>query len=72
MKFEIAWTEDDKPMVRRADGSPMNDDDREEVRELLRRMIVGEVCTNCGAEWSDTTDIEDRAIKVCWACAKSA
>jgi len=72
MKFEIAWTNDDKPMVRRADGSPMSDGDRQQARELLGRMIRHEVCWNCGGAWSDTTDISGNAVKVCWGCAKSA
>jgi len=72
MKFQIAWTENDKPMVRRADGSPMNDADRSEARTLLDRMARQELCWNCGSEWSDATDIQGHSVKVCWSCAKSA
>ena len=72
MKFEIAWPENDKPMVRRTDHAPMTNDDRNQARELLQKMLRHEVCWNCGSEWSDTTDIEGKLVKVCWVCAKTA
>jgi|GEM_PF-5202630 len=71
MKFEIRWTPDDKPMVRRADGVPMSDHDRKEARILLARMARQELCWNCGAEWSTATDLKGNPVKVCWICAKT-
>ncbi len=73
MKYEIRWTEDDKPLARRVDRQPMTDEDRAEVRVLVEKMLRHELCFNCGAEWSETVkDVMGRSWRVCWACAKSA
>ena len=72
MKFEIRWTEDDKPQVRRADKVPMTDADRAEAKALLEKMLRHQACWNCGGEWSDFTNNRGETFRVCWACAKTA
>jgi RNA polymerase-binding transcription factor DksA len=34
------------------------------------RIENKETCWNCGAAWSETRDLEGRAVRVCWTCAK--
>jgi hypothetical protein len=72
VKFEIRWTEEDKPQVRRADKVQMTDADRAEARALLEKMLRHEICWNCGSEWSETRDIYGREQRVCWGCARTA
>ena len=72
MKFEIRWTPEDKPMVRRLDGAPMTEDDRREIKALIEKMNRHEVCFNCGAQWSLFTNSVGQVFRVCWECAKSS
>ncbi len=35
-------------------------------------LDTGKNCWNCGAEWSETKDIQGNTVRVCWSCARTA
>jgi len=70
-KFEVRWTEDDRPQVRRADKASMTEQDRQEAKALLDKMLRHEVCWNCGREWTPFTTYQGKNVRVCWGCAKT-
>jgi hypothetical protein len=72
MALEVKILDDGKIVARRSDGQPLSDTDRAEVKRVSEQIDVGLLCWNCGAEWSDTTDISGNHVKVCWRCAKWA
>ena len=72
MKYEIRFTEDDKPQARRADKEPLSDEDRAEARALIQKMLSHQVCWNCASEWSRVVDISGIERRVCWVCARTA
>jgi len=69
-QLEVKKTPDGKVLARRKDGQPLTLEDREEAKRLTQELPP--VCWNCGGITTETRDIYDRTVWVCWGCAKWA